>query len=269
VDILGTARRLESRIARTLDGAAERIAKTGPLEPLEVMHAIVEAVEREVRPAGRGTHVFPFNRIKLTLSASSPEARARLEAVFDGQPALQDRIADRLRAAGCDVSGLSVKVAYVSHADAQWTRPDFHLELARVARVAQTAAPAEAPLPRLELTILHGSAAEAAYAFTLARVDLGRCAEVRDSRHRLIRTNHVAFADAAGDLNQSVSRRHAHIDYAADAGDYRIVDDGSAHGTAVLRSGRTIGVPSGSRGVRLQSGDEIALGEARLRVTIT
>jgi hypothetical protein len=268
MDILGKARRLESRIARTLDGAAARVANTGPREPLEVLHAIVEAVEREVQPAGRGTHVFPFNRLKLAVSAPSPEARARFEAVFEGPPALQDRLVDRLCAAGCDVAGLSVKVAYVPHADAHWTHPDFHLELARVPRATRTEAAADAPLPRLELTIVNGSAAAAAYAFTLSRIDLGRCAEVRDSGNRLIRTNHVAFADAAGELNQSVSRRHAHIAYAADSGDYRIADDGSAHGTAVLRDGRTIRVPAGSRGVRLQSGDEIALGEARLRVTV-
>ncbi len=270
MDILRKARQLESRIARTLDGAAERFANPGAREPLEVAHAIVEAIEREVQPAGRGAHVFPFNRIKLAVLAPSSESRARFEAVFAGPPALEERIADRLRAAGCDVSGLSVKVACVPQAEAQWTRPDFHLELARVARVPHAPAPvaADAPLPRLELTVLNGSAAEAAYAFTLARIDLGRCAEVRDSRNRLIRTNHVAFADGAGDLNHSVSRRHAHIEYAAGPSDYRIVDDGSAHGTAVLRSGRTITVPPGSRGVRLQSGDEIALGEARLRVTV-
>jgi hypothetical protein len=45
-------------------------------------------------------------------------------------------------------------------------------------------------------------------------------------------------------------------------------DDGSAHGTAVLRKGQTIPVPQGSRGTRLQSGDDIVLGQAKLRVRI-
>jgi predicted component of type VI protein secretion system len=36
----------------------------------------------------------------------------------------------------------------------------------------------------------------------------------------------------------------------------------------VSRRGRTIPVPPGSRGVRLHSGDEITLGEARLKVII-
>jgi hypothetical protein len=135
-----------------------------------------------------------------------------------------------------------------------------------VAHVAPPAA--EALPPRLELTVRNGAAANAAYVFTLARIDLGRCAEIRDSRHRLIRANHVAFADGAGEVNRSVSRRHAHIDCAAESSECRLVDDRSEHGTAVLRAGRTIAVQPGSRGVRLLTGDEIALGEARLRVTI-
>ena len=268
MDILGKARRLESKIARTLDSAAQRVAGTGAREPLEIAHAIVEAVEREVQPAGRGTHVFPFNRLKLSVVAPSREVRARLEAVFDGERLLEDRILDRLRSAGCDVSGLAVKTAYVSQAASQWTNPDFHIEFARVTGAGQVAPHADSLPGGLELTIVHGSAEKAAYMFTLARVDLGRCAEVRDSRNRLIRTNHVAFADGAGDLNQSVSRRHAHIDYAGDSGHYRVYDDRSAHGTGILRNGRTISVPPGSRGIRLQSGDEIVLGEARLRVKI-
>ena len=35
-------------------------------EPLEIVHLIVEAVEHEIQPGGRGTRVFPFNRITLS-----------------------------------------------------------------------------------------------------------------------------------------------------------------------------------------------------------
>jgi KS-AT-KR-ACP domain-containing polyene macrolide polyketide synthase/pimaricinolide synthase PimS2/candicidin polyketide synthase FscD len=38
------------------------------------------------------------------------------------------------------------------------------------------------------------------------------------------------------------------------------------HGTSVDRNGSTVAVPSGSLGVRLQTGDELVLGEARLRI---
>ena len=268
MDILGKARRLESTIARTLDSAAQRVAGTGAREPLAIAHAIVEALEREVQPAGRGRQVFPFNRLTLSVVAPSGESRARLEAVFDGETSLRDRIVDRLRSAGCQVSGLTVTTVYVAGADPQWTNPDFHIELARVTGPVQGMPAPDARPSALELTIVHGAAEHAAYTFTLSRIDLGRCAEVRDSRNRLIRTNHIAFADGAGDLNQSVSRRHAHIDNAAEPGHYRVYDDRSAHGTGVLRNGRTMTVPPGTRGIRLESGDEIVLGEARVRVRI-
>jgi pSer/pThr/pTyr-binding forkhead associated (FHA) protein len=74
------------------------------------------------------------------------------------------------------------------------------------------------------------------------------------------------FKDGGGATNDTVSRRHAHIDYDARARDFRITDDRSAHGTSVVRNGVAIPVHPGSRGVRLQAGDEIVLGEARLRV---
>jgi predicted component of type VI protein secretion system len=76
------------------------------------------------------------------------------------------------------------------------------------------------------------------------------------------------FTDGGGAANDTVSRRHAHIDYNAQACDYRIADDRSAHGTSIVRNGAAIPVPAGSRGIRLQSGDEIVLGEARVEVKI-
>src|SRR5262249_41383409 len=91
---------------------------------------------------------------------------------------------------------------------------------------------------------------------------------VRDNQNRLMRTNHVAFTECAEEPNPSVSRRHAHIEAAGSPAEYRLYDDRSAHGTSVQRSGVTIVVPPGPRGIRLQSGDEIALGEARVQVEI-
>jgi hypothetical protein len=118
----------------------------------------------------------------------------------------------------------------------------------------------------ITLTVINGNAEKPDYALALDRINLGRCAEVRDRRNRLLRTNHIAFSDAAGPINETVSRAHAHIERAKD-GECRLFDDRSGHGTSIVRTGRTINVPSGSRGVRLQSGDEIVLGEARLRIS--
>jgi hypothetical protein len=265
MDILAKARQLESRLARTVDRAAQQWSKSGPRGPLEVVHGILEAVEDHIEPAGRGAHVFPFNKIKVSIVAVSPDARTRFSGVLDGPPSLHERIGAKLRGAGCDVGGFQVKIAYVGQADPTWASPEFHVDFSRGA--VHEPPPEPAPAHEITLTITNGSADKPVYVLTLDRINLGRCVEVRDSRNRLLRTNHVAFTDATGAVNETVSRNHAHIDCATN-GECRLFDDRSGHGTSIVRTGKTISVPAGSRGVRLQSGDDIVLGEARLRVGI-
>jgi FHA domain-containing protein len=265
MDILGKARKLESTLARTFDRAAQQWSKSGPRGPLEVVHGILEAVDARVEPAGRGRRVFPFNRIRVFVLAPSKDSRARLASVLDGDPTLQARIAARLRAAGCEATGVNVRLAYVAQAEDGWIAPEYHVDFANGTPV-DVPAPAVVSLAEITLTIALGSADKPVYTLTQDRINLGRCEEVRDSRNHLIRTNHVVFTDAGEGTNNTVSRRHAHIDYDARARDFRITDDRSAHGTSIVRNGVAIPVPPGARGVRLQSGDEIVLGEARLTV---
>jgi len=265
MDILSKARKLESTLARTFDRAAQQWSKSGPRGPLEVLHAILEAVDARVEPAGRGRRVFPFNRIKVSVVAPTKDARARLSSVLDSDPTLHNRIAARLRQSGCDAAGLNVRIVYVTQAEDGWVAPEYHVDFAN-GTPAELPPSAPASVQEIELTITLGDGNKPVYALAQDRINLGRCEEVRDSRNHLIRTNHVVFKDAAGTTNDTVSRRHAHIDYDPRARDFRITDDRSAHGTSVVRNGVAIPVHPGSRGVRLQSGDEIVLGEARLKV---
>jgi hypothetical protein len=272
MNIIHKARKLESRIARTVDRAAQRFVKPGAREPLEIVHAIVERVEHEVQPAGRGGHVFPFNRIKASVVSASHEARARFEAVLNGEPSLRARIVSRLESAGCEVSDLVVKVVYVPQPRPDWHPNDCHVEFERVTPAVAATIGKEPPLPpplatRISLTVLTGAAEQPDSSFAQQRINLGRCPEVRDHRNRLLRINHVAFADSDAPVNQSVSRCHAHVEFIATTRQYRVYDDHSKQGTALLRDGRTIEVPPGPHGVGLQPGDEILLGEARLRFT--
>lgn len=268
MNILRKAWKLEEGIARALDGVARSATRPASAEPLEIVHAVCDAVATEVQPAGRGRRVFPFNRIKVSLVAPSKEARARLSAVFDSEPSLSARIADRLRSAGCEPLDLVVRTVYVPSEQPGWSNAQWHVEYARASSTGVIESTCEPGQPVIELTIVHGAAETPSSSFAQARVDLGRCTEVRDERNRLIRTNHIAFADAAGPINHSVSRRHAHIEFTADSGAYRVHDDRSGHGTGVLRDGKVIPVPAGARGIRLRSGDEIVLGEARVLVRI-
>jgi hypothetical protein len=266
MDFLGKARRLESTIARRLDRAAREVVGAVTREPLEIVHLVVEAVEHEIQPGGRGTRVFPFNSITLSVLASSREERARFEAVLAGELPLRDRIVEHLRSKSCAIDGLTLDVAYVAKAPKDWRHPQFTLAFARVARAPAKEPPRETAFARIDLTVVRGTAERKTYSFAAKRIDLGRCAEVRDTRNRLIRTNQVAFVEGSGEVNQSVSRRHAHLAYEPTSGGYRLRDDGSAHGTSVIRNGSTLAVPPGSLGIRLRTGDELVLGEARLRI---
>jgi hypothetical protein len=146
MDILDKARRLEFTLARSLDDAARRFVRSGERQPLEIVHAIVHAVEARLEPAGRGRHVFPFNRIEVAVRAETRETRSRLEAVFNGTPALERRILERLQAAGCEPDGLQVTTSFVPHSEPHWSAPEFHIVFDRV-QAPLAAAPEEQSQP--------------------------------------------------------------------------------------------------------------------------
>jgi pSer/pThr/pTyr-binding forkhead associated (FHA) protein len=271
MDLLGKARKLEAKISRTLDEAVEGFVGRSPKEPVEIVQAVIDAAEQQIQRAGRGRRVFPFNHITVHVVAASRPDKARFAAVADGPPRLSDRIVERLRSAGCDVDRLELELAYAARPKPDWLAPEYHIVFDRVelpAHPVAVAAPAVQSPAKIELTIVSGSAQRPVFTFVGERIDIGRRAEVLDHRQHLIRVNHVAFTEGDNDVNRTVSRRHAHVAYTAATREYRIHDDGSSRGTAILRNGQTIRVPQGSRGIRIDSGDEIVLGEARIRVKI-
>jgi len=263
-DLISKARTWESTLAASVDGAARHLSGSAARQPLELVHAVVDCVEQAVQPAGRGKVAFPFNQIRVTMAAASPEAKAYLEVACDGPPSLQQRILERFESVGAAAPPLDVTVAFAIKAKPQWRQPEFNVEFSR--RPVVVPAPAT-PSP-LELTVTHGTAERSVYVFTTAPITLGRGGEVRDSRHRVIRMNQVAFVEGGGDVNHSVSRRHARIEREPAGHAFRLFDDGSAQGTTVVRHGRGLPVPRGAKGLRLQPGDEIVLGQARVRVSV-
>ena len=273
MDIAGKARKLERKLARTVDAAIGELVGRDEPAPLEIVHAVLDRAEHEIQELGNGRRVFPYDcvRVLVAVPARDRQARARVEAVLAGPPSLEERLADRLRRAGCADVRVSTQLVFAKQAAPGWDDARFHVTFERRSERAATAtAPAAAPTkaPRLRLTVVKGTTEQKAYAFGAGRIDIGRRTEVIDQRQRLVRTNQVAFADDETAENRSVSRRHAHIEYVESEEGYRIWDDRSAHGTSIVRGGRTIKVAAGARGMRLVAGDEIALGHARLRVGI-
>ena len=267
MDIVGKARKLERRIARTLDAAVVELVGAASPAPLEIVQAVVDRAEQEIVETGRGRRVFPFTcvRVHVRAAARDRDTRARFAAVVEGPPSLAERLRSRLQAAGCASPEVAVDLVYAAKAGKQWQCPDYHVEFER-RDAAPPAAAAPSAVPRLHLTIVHGKASRRAFVFTGGQIDIGRRREVLDAKQRLVRTNHIAFEEDGPDVNRSVSRRHAHVTYDTATREYRLLDDRSAHGTSIIRAGRTIAVHPGSRGVRLEAGDEILLGQARIRV---
>jgi hypothetical protein len=263
-DLVGGAKRLESVLAARVEGAARRVTRTTSRAPLEIVYAIVDAIEQEAQPAGRGRRVFPFTVVRVSLAAATPRVKAHLQAALDGPPDLAARILGRLHAAGCASPAPTVTLAFVPRARQDWPQPEFHLEFATPP--AAPVEPAAAASVRLELDVMHGAAAQPSYTFTAFPIAIGRGAEVHNAHRQLIRRNDVAFRDGGDAITSTVSRRHARIERDAATGALRLYDEGSAQGTNVVRQGRVFVVPCGARGLRLEPGDEIALGQARLSV---
>jgi len=271
MDFVSKARKLERRISRTVDAAVVEFVGRSASAPLEVVHGVVDRAEAEIQDIGRGRRVFPFNRVRLQIAigSSDKESRARYAAVIDGPPSLSDRLAERLVASGCRIERIDTAVVFVRRRGSDWGAADFHVEFDRVDLPPEAVAGprrSDQPSVRLKLTIVKGAAEQRSYAFTTGRIDIGRRSDVVDQRQRLIRTNHVAFSEEGPDENRTVSRRHAHIEFSEQERCYRLWDDRSAHGTAIVRRGRSIRVPPGARGMRLETDDEIVLGQARIRV---
>ena len=131
MDILAKARKLESKLAQTIDRTAQQWSQSGPRGPLEVLHGVLAAVDERMEPAGRGTHVFPFNQINVSVVADSRDTRTRFSGVLDSSPSLREKIATRLRNAGCDVPGLQVRIVYVTQPEPAWDTPEFHVDFDR------------------------------------------------------------------------------------------------------------------------------------------
>lgn len=264
--ITGT-RALESRLTSAFEQAAETVAGVGGTRPpLEMIELAVDEIATHVQPVGRGRYSFPFNCVTVRFVAPTPENRARFEAICEGPPSIHERVMRRLASAGCDAPDVDVQVEF---ADGMH-RPEgrqFDLALARVDPASR--AP-RGPAVRVDLLVTNGTCDRSDYSFATLPIAIGRGADVRDSRSQLLRINHVAFTEGQvdADVNRTVSRRHARIELDEATGRLRLIDDNSAQGTSVIRGGRGIAVPRGSRGLGLQTDDEIVMGQARIKVKI-
>jgi hypothetical protein len=265
--ILDKAAKLEKALLERLSRRSDIMR-----HPLEVYRAILDDIEDATEPGARGARIFPYHQVNVAVWVTDAHQRATAEAVFAEAPALEARVRARLRQAGCtDVEGVSVNLKFVDAADTESSGREYQIEYGRQAtrpRPVRTPKPSGAERRELQLAVAAGKASRPRFSFSGERINIGRLESVVDRQQRVVRRNQVAFVDDADPINQSVSRSHAHIRFDDASGEIHLHDDGSTHGTRVVRAGRTIEVPRGARGLLLRDGDEVVLGQARLRVTI-
>ena len=255
---------LEKRLADIFDRRLRR--PRVPYDPLELVPLVLDHVEEHVQALPGGGRVFPYDRVTVRVCVAEGGAAAA-QAVLEPR-ALEARVRDRLRDARCvPLAGFAVAVKVVEgERPASFGDQPFRIEY-RAPRAKRAAEPEPQPEPRpgVRFAVLAGSAGARTHVFDLERINVGRVRRVEDKRGAA-RQNHLVFGDDAGAVNSTVSRAHAHLAWDAEHGGYRLFDDGSVHGTRVFRAGRDLAVPrQGSRGVKLEHGDELEFGRARVR----
>ena len=253
---------LHSRLKRFFDAPPGAGAT-----PLELCQAVLDDIERRIEPVGRGRRVFPYSRLLVRVRQLHAD-RADFESVFGEE--LVRRIRERLEEVRCDAPrALDVSVTCVTDAPAGWS-PDqlFAVEYAREPRAPGATAAARALPPAVHVTVLRGASTANSYTFTDSTISIGRSTDATDELGR-IRRNTVAFLDTIDGITETVGRAHARLRFESPAEGYRLFDEGSSNGTAIIRAGTTIAVPPRDpRGVRVQSGDEVVIGRAVIRVTL-
>lgn len=251
---------IEKTIERGLRQWTERVFGPGESDDLVLLHrGILEAIETRVATLPRGKRVFPFDRVTVLLCLEDAERRERFAAALGQDGRLEKDVRQALDGAGVEYGRkLTVEVA----AGEAGGRPFIvGCELLKAPGPERTVAPPASA----RVVVVRGKARQEEYPLTRARTLIGRLEELTDQEHRVVRRNDIVF-DEGDEISATVSRRHAQIRYDAEAGEYRIADDGSEYGTRIFRDGRGIEAPAGNRrGERLHPGDEIYLGRACLR----
>lgn len=255
--LLQIGRGLQSRLKEIFDTPLETDAT-----PLELLQASLDDLERRIQPAGRGRRVFPYDRIAVRIAQPGADPAA-IEAVFGQlEPRLRERFAE-LRCEAPEIIDVSVSLV---DPIGDGTQPLLQVQCSMTGD-AREAAPV--PVARtLKITVMKGQCTEREYVFEEPVISIGRTAEPADAFGQ-VRHNHVAFLETRDGINETVGRAHARLQFDETSGRYHLFNESSSNPTSILRAGKTIRVaPRDPRGVRIESGDQLQLGRAVLRVTL-
>lgn len=225
-----------------------------PPELAEIRHAVLDEVRAKTSRAGAGK-VFPYDMLRVSMRGVDESRAAAFRSRFFGQY-LEQEIRNCLRADGArfpERLRVEIEVAVgMPLPSGQWLTVEASSQAQEEKRLAR-------------LLVRKGEANVAELRLEKARTNIGREVDVYRSKG-LHRRNDLAFV-ADSEVNRSVSREHAHIQYDRASGEYRIFNDrwyerGSPCGIWIVRDGNSLEVHRDTRGAKLEPGDEIHFGAA-------
>ena len=231
--------------------------------PLELLAATLDELERRIQPAGRGRRLFPYDRVIVRIAQPGADSVA-VNAVFCQ---LGARLRERLEELRCEAPERIEASVEVREAGGDASEPLLDVEcFSEEGSRPPHAVPSA--LPSITITIMKGQCTESEYVFEEPVIAIGRTSDPTDAFGQ-VRYNHVAFLEERDGVNETVGRAHAKLQFDAGSGHYHLFNEGSSNPTSIIRGGKTIRVaPRDPRGVRVQSGDQLQLGRAVLRVVI-
>src|SRR5688500_14728009 len=127
--------------------------------PLELLQGALDELEKKVQPSGRGSRVFPYDRVVVTVAQPVAD-RAAIEAVF-GQ--LEASLRERLAGVRCEMPRTLVASVAVSN-EGDGDCPVRRVDCSNDADALQTRA--TRGIPQLRLRVIKGQCERADYTFT-------------------------------------------------------------------------------------------------------
>lgn len=235
-------------------------------ELAEIRLAVVEEILKRGQRVG-GRILFPFNLVRIHVRGVSGEEAAFLKSEFLKGYFEQEIRKSLARSRYRFPDGLEVE--FETTADLPGEKEPW-LSVEVESRPGKEVA--AAPRRTARLVVVRGTAPVTEILLNKERTNIGRSAEVYRADGPS-RRNDLAFTEE----NRTVSREHAHILHSKKTGEYRLYNDrwyqhgkkGAGDcGLWIIRDGLSQEVPRSARGVRLQPGDEIQLGQAVVRFQV-
>lgn len=235
-------------------------------ELAKIRLAVLEEILKKGQRVG-GRTMFPFNLVRIRICGVSDAESAFLKSEFL-KGYFEQEIRKSLARSNYRFPD-DLEVEFETAADLPGEKEPWLMVTVESRPEKEVTA---APRRTARLVVVRGTASAPEVLLSKDRTNIGRTAEVYRANGPS-RRNDLAFTEE----NRTVSREHAHILHSKKTGEYRLYNDrwyqhgkkdAADCGLWIIRDGLSREVPRNARGVKLEPGDEIQLGQALVRFQV-